>query len=90
MSFLPSISDFEFSIVTHVAVFVLTLVFAQKIKDFVTGVPADLRASLSSIETSVKADVKNYQASLVSKIAPAPVAVPKAPVAPAVPVPPAA
>lgn len=83
---LPTLSDFEFALVVNFAVFVATLVFSQKIKDFFTGVPADLRASLASIETSVKADVKNYQASIVSKISPAPAPVLK----PAAPVPPAA
>jgi hypothetical protein len=62
----------DFTVAGYAAVFVLTLVFSTKIKDFFSGVPSDLRASLSSIETSVKADVKSYQADLVAKIAPAP------------------
>lgn len=84
--------------ITAVAVgvtFVLTLVFATKIKDFFTGVPTSLRASLTSIETSVKSDVANYQSSLVAKIAPTPPlvvkpAAPVTPVAPVAPVPPVA
>lgn len=67
----------DFGIVINVAIFVATLVFSTKIKDFFAGVPSDLRTSLSSIETSVKADVKNYTSSLVAKIAPAPAAVVK-------------
>lgn len=89
MSFLEY---FNTTIVACFATFVATLVFSQKIKDFVAGVPADLRSNLSALETSVKADVKSYQASLIAKIAPAssnkaapPVAV--APVAPVAPVP---
>lgn len=83
---------FDIGVVVNVVIFVATLVFSQKIKDFVAGVPADLRSNLSALETSVKADVKSYQASLIAKIAPAssnkaapPVAV--APVAPVAPVP---
>lgn len=92
MGILPSLSEFQFALAVNVAVFIVTLVFSQKIKDFFSGVPADLRSSLSSIETSVKADVKNYQATLVAKIAPAPIAVAKAaaPVPPVAPIPPVA
>lgn len=75
----------DLTLVGYVATFVATLVFSTKIKDFFAGVPADLRSSLSALETSVKADVKTYQSSLIAKIAPAPV-----PVAPVAPVPPKA
>jgi hypothetical protein len=80
----------DVSIVINVGIFVATMVFSQKIKDFFSGVPSDLRSSLSSIETSVKADVKNYTSGLVAKIAPAPAPVVKAPVAPPAPAAPAA
>lgn len=75
--------------VSLAATFVLTLIFSQKIKDFLAGVPASLRADLKSIETSVKADVANYQKTLVSKISPAPAPVAKVDVAPLAPLPPA-
>jgi hypothetical protein len=68
----------DLTLVGYVATFVATLVFSTKIKDFFAGVPADLRASLNTIETSVKADVKSYQATLVAKIAPTPAPVVKA------------
>lgn len=84
MPSLPSFTAFELSILSNLAVFVLTLVFAQKIKDFFTGVPADLRSGLSAIEANVKADVKKYQAEVIAKVTPAPAPVVKAPVAPAV------
>lgn len=61
----------DLTLLGYAAVFVATLVFSQKIKDFFAGVPTELRASLSTLEASVKADVKNYQASLIAKIAPA-------------------
>lgn len=82
MSFLTA---FEWAIVTHFAVFVATLVFAQPIKDWFRGVPTDLRTGLKNVETSILADVKNYQAGLVAKITPAPAPVPKVepPAAPA-------
>lgn len=64
----------DWTIIGYVAVFVTTLVFSQKIKDFFTGVPADLRTGLKSVEASLLADVKSYQASLIQKLAPAPVA----------------
>lgn len=82
MSFLTA---FEWAIVTHFAVFVATLVFAQKIKDWFTGVPHDLRSGLKNVEASILADVKSYQAGLVAKITPAPAPVLKAPEPPAAP-----
>lgn len=76
----------DLTLVGYVAVFVATLVFSQKIKDFLAGVPADMRANLQALETSVKADVQSYQASLIAKIAPAkPPMVTPVPVAPAAP-----
>jgi len=84
---------FNVTLVAVAATFVVTLIFGQKIKDFFAGVPADLRADLTSIETSVKADVSSYQKTLVAKIAPAPavvvkpavVAAPTGPTGPAAP-----
>jgi hypothetical protein len=68
----------DLTLAGYVAVFVATLVFSQKIKDFLAGVPADMRTGLQALETSVKTDVKTYQASLIAKINPV-----KTPVAPA-------
>ena len=69
----------DLTIVGYVAVFVATLVFSQKIKDFLSGVPADMRSGFSSLEASVKADVKSYQAAVIAKLTPPP----PQPVAPA-------
>ena len=68
---MPSILAYvDLTLAGYVAVFVATLVFSQKIKDFFTGVPADMRTGLKSVETSLLADVKTYQASLIQKLAP--------------------
>lgn len=72
----------EFTIAACAATSIVTLVFSQKIKDWVNGVPAELRAGLTSVETKLKADVKAYQTALVAKVTAAPAA-PAAPVAPA-------
>jgi len=60
----------DLTLAGYVAVFVVTLVFSQKIKDFFAGVPADMRAGLKNVEAGLLADVKQYQASLIAKIAP--------------------
>lgn len=82
MSFL---TDFELGLVINFAVFVATLVFSTKIKDWFTGVPSSLRADLTKVETGIKSDVAKYQADLVAKIVPTPAPVAKPPVAPAPP-----
>lgn len=63
---------------------VLGIVFGQKIKDFVTGVPSEFRSAMSSVETKAKADVSAAVADVFAKIVPA-TAKPVAPVAPAAP-----
>ena len=75
------LSASEFTLAACFATFVATMVFSQKIKDWVNGVPADLRAGLTSVETKLKADVKAYQAQLIAKVNPPAVA----PVVPAPP-----
>jgi hypothetical protein len=91
---MPSILAYvDLTLAGYVAVFVATLVFSQKIKDFFAGVPADMRTGLKSVETSLLADVKTYQASLIQKLAPVPtpvVAAAPTPVVAAAPTPPAA
>lgn len=67
MSFLTS---FELGIIVNSLVFVFTLLFSQKIKDFLAGVPADLRRGLKGVEAKVIADVKDYQTTVIAKIAP--------------------
>lgn len=82
---------FDVGIATNVAIFALTLVFGQKIKDWFNGVPSHMRTGLKSIEAGVLSQVKAYEQDLVTKIVPppAPVAKPAAP-APTMPATPAA
>lgn len=75
------LSASEFTLVACAATFFTTLAFSTKIKDWFTGVPADLRAGLVNVETKLKADVKAYQVAAIAKITP--VVVPVAPAAPA-------
>ena len=79
----------DLTLAGYVAVFVATLVFSQKIKDYFTGVPSELRTGISSLETKAKADLKAAAASVIAKYTPAPAPAPAAP-APVAPVPPAA
>ena len=58
------------NIATNVAVFVATLLFSQKIKDFFTGVPSSIRAGLNQAEANLRADVETYTNELVAKVAP--------------------
>lgn len=78
----------DLTLVGYIAVFVTTLVFSQKIKDFFAGVPSHTRANLYAIEAGVLAKVKSYEAELIGTIIPTPATVtptpaPAAPVAPA-------
>jgi hypothetical protein len=70
--------------ISIVATFVLTLLFSTKIKDFFNGIPADLRADLSSIESATLAKVKAAQKDVVASVTPppAPVIKPAVPAAP--------
>jgi hypothetical protein len=78
------LSYVDLTLAGYVAVSVATLVFSQKIKDWFSGVPSDLRTGLKSVESGILADVKNYQASLVHKLAPMPPPAEKPPVTVAV------
>lgn len=69
----------DLTVAGYVAVFVATLVFSQKIKDFFAGIPAHSRANFNAVEAKVLAQVKAYEADLIGKIVP----VPAAPVPPA-------
>jgi hypothetical protein len=65
---------------------VVGIIFSQKIKDFVTGVPSGFRTAMANVETQAKADISAAIADVFSKITPvtakppAPPAVPVAPV----------
>lgn len=70
----------ELGLAINFLVFVFTLIFSQKIKDFLSGVPRDLRTGLKGVEQNILADVKDYQADLIAKITP-PVIKPTTPAA---------
>jgi len=68
---------FDIGIVINVAIFVVTLLFSQKIKDFFAGVPSHTRAAIGNIEAALLAKVKSYEDEVVATIIPPP---PKPPV----------
>ncbi len=78
---------FDVTVVSNVVVFVLTMIFRQKILDFFTGVPAEVRAALKAVEAAAIGNVKVAQAAVLSQLKTAlpPVATPAA--APAAPAP---
>lgn len=57
-------------IAVNLAIFVLTLVFAQRIKDFFNRVPSHMRAGLKTVETNLLNQVKDYETDLIAKISP--------------------
>ena len=67
---------------------VLTLLFSTKIKDFLQGIPSDLRSDLSAAETATLSKIKAAQKAVIAEVtpAPAPVVKPAAPPVPAAPV----
>lgn len=74
---------FDVGIVINVAIFVATLVFSQKIKDFFAGVPNGFRSAMTGVEAKAKADIQAAIADVFSKITPAPAPVVKPPAPPA-------
>lgn len=60
------------------AAFVVGVLFSTKIKDWLQGVPSELRSHLNDLETSIKAQVKAASAAVVADV--------KAKVLPATPV----
>ena len=66
------LTTFELGLLINAAVFALTLVFSQKIKDWLHGVPGELRTGMKTVEQGILADVKSYQSSLIHKLAPSP------------------
>lgn len=95
--FATAMSYIENAFVTGAIGLVIGVLFGQKIKDWLSGVPADFRAAMVNVEAKAKTDVSAAIADVFSKInpvavkppvAPAPVPAPApapAPVAPAAP-----
>lgn len=57
-------------IVINVAIFVSTLVFSQKIKDFFNRVPSHIRAGLQTVEANLVSQVRDYESDLIAKLSP--------------------
>ncbi len=70
------------TVVLCVASLVAGVVFGQKIKDYISGVPSGFRTAMKSVETKAKADAQAAIADVFAKITPA-AAKPAAPAAPA-------
>lgn len=64
--------------------FVAGVMLSTKVKDFIKGVPAELRAALSATEKAALAEVSAAKSAAIAKVTGAKVAV--APAAPAAPV----
>lgn len=62
----------------------LGILFGQKIKDFVMGIPSDVRSTADGLVSKVKADLAAARLDVISKYVPVAVK-PTAPVAPAAP-----
>lgn len=60
------------------------VIFSQKIKDFITGVPAGFRSAMTSVEAKAKADVQSAIADVFSKLTPVATKAPAPPPAPVV------
>lgn len=56
------------------------VVSSQKIKDWISGVPSELRVALSSLESQTKQQIASATSDVIAKVSPA---MPVAPVAPA-------
>lgn len=62
------------------------VIFSQKIKDWITGVPADFRTLMKSVEADVKTKAAAAVADVFAKVAPVAVKPPAPPVPPPAPV----
>ena len=60
--------EFVIYVASGVAIFAAGVVLSTKIKDWVAGVPASLRAELNALETSVKGQVASAQKAVVADV----------------------
>jgi len=77
---LDILPTFWLGLAVNVAIFVATLIFSTKIKDWFRGIPSDLRKGLNSIETAAITQVRTAQTQVVSSLTPPPAPVVKPPV----------
>lgn len=85
-----SFTSFQLTLLGDVAIFVATLVFGTKIKDFFTGVPAEARTAANTLLTDTKAKLSAAKADVLAdvkaKFTTAPTVIPVQPVVQAAPV----
>jgi hypothetical protein len=100
MDFSSFLTDFNIVLIAIGASFVSGVVFSTKVKDFVKGVPSQVRSAINNVETDALGKLKVAQAQVLATlpgavtdkvaVAPAPAPTPAAPVAKAAPAAPAA
>lgn len=100
MDFSSFLTDFNLVLIAIGAAFVSGVVFSTKVKDFVKGVPSQVRAAINNVETDALGKLKVAQAQVLATlpgavtakvaVAPAPAAPAPTPVAKAAPVTPVA
>lgn len=56
----------EWVLIASAVAFVAGVLFSQKIKDWFKGIPSDVRAGLTSIETAVRAKLATSHAAAVA------------------------
>lgn len=64
------LSYFSVGAVVNVVIFVATLIFSDKIKDFFKGVPAHTRATLKEVEQGLVSKVTDYEHKVVADLLP--------------------
>lgn len=67
-SFLPTVTTFELSALTAFATFIAGVVFSQKVKDWFSGVPSDVRSALKTVEASALGNLKDARNTVLSQI----------------------
>lgn len=63
-----SFTSFQFTLLGDVAIFVATLVFGTKIKDFFTGVPAEARTAANTLLADTKTKLTNAKLDVLADV----------------------
>ena len=61
-------TSLEITVIVGVAAFVAGVVFSTKVKDFLKGVPGDVRTGLNGVEANVVANIKAAQARVIADL----------------------
>ncbi len=65
---LSFVTNFEFNVLVNVAIFISTLLFSQKIKDWFSGVPSEVRSTVKAVEAAVLDNVKAAQSGVLTQL----------------------